>query len=134
MHVFLSSKVPIAYLIKFIPCKIKNIFMLYHGKVKVHSEMKLIVYQLKCYRPTSIISLALLVLCPKLVLLLTNVLSELFLCFPFYFLLSAVLEKPSIFYTSAILEVMWYKPLYNNLLSLTSFFFNSIIKHLRETV
>ena len=46
---------------------------------------------------------------PKLVLLLTDVLSEL----SFWFLLSVVLEKHGFFYTSAIPEVMWYEPLYN---------------------
>ena len=39
-----------------------------------HSEIKLIANQFKCYSPPSIISLALLVLRPKLVLLLTDVL------------------------------------------------------------
>ena len=42
--------------------------MLYRGKGKIHSEIELIIYLLNCYSPTSIISLALLVLSPKLVL------------------------------------------------------------------
>ena len=41
---------------------------------KIHSEIESIIYQLKWYNPTSVISLALLVLCPILVLLLTDVL------------------------------------------------------------
>ena len=51
--------------------------MLYGDKEKINSEVELIVYWLKWYSQTSIISLALLVLRPKLVLLLTDVLSEL---------------------------------------------------------
>ena len=49
--------------------------LLYHGKEKMHSEIKLIIYSLSWYSPTSIIILALLVLYPKLVLLLTACLS-----------------------------------------------------------
>ena len=58
------------------------------GKGKIHGEIKLIVYSLQCYCPTCIISLALLVLRPKLVLFLTDVLSKLSFCFSFCFLLS----------------------------------------------
>ena len=51
---------------------------------------------------------------PKLVLLLTDVHSELSLClcscFCFCF---SVLKRHGVFYTSAIPEVMWYDPLYN---------------------
>ena len=50
-------------------------WMLYGGKEKIHSEIKLIVYKFKCYSTASIISLALLVSCAKLVLLLTDFLS-----------------------------------------------------------
>ena len=50
---------------------------------------------------------------PKLVLLLTDVLSELSLCFSFCFRLS-MLKRHEVFYTSAIPEVTWYEPLYNN--------------------
>ena len=50
--------------------------LLYRGKEKIHSEIKLIIYQLKWYSPTCIISLVLLVLRPKLVLLLTDVLQS----------------------------------------------------------
>ena len=53
-----------------------KLFM-YRGKEKIHSEIDLIIYQLKWYSSTGIISLALLVLRSKLVLLLTDVLSEL---------------------------------------------------------
>ena len=49
--------------------------LLYRGKEKIHSEIELIIYQLEGYSPTSI-SLALLVLRPKLVLLLTDVLQS----------------------------------------------------------
>ena len=59
--------------------------LLYRGKEKIHSETELIIYQIKWYSSTSIINLALLVLHPKLVLLLTDVLSELSLCFSFCF-------------------------------------------------
>ena len=52
-------------------------FLLYRGKEEIHSEIELIIYQLKWCSLTSIISLALLVLHLKLVLLLTDVLSEL---------------------------------------------------------
>ena len=48
-------------------------------------KIKLIVYSLKWYSPTSIISLALLVSRPKLVFLLTDVLSEVALCCSFCF-------------------------------------------------
>ena len=58
-----------------------QIILLYRGKEKIHSEIELIIYQLKWYSPTSIICLALLVLRPKLVLLLIDVLLELSLCF-----------------------------------------------------
>ena len=50
--------------------------MLYRGEEKIHSEIELIIYELKWYSPTRIISLALLVLRPMLVLQLINVLSE----------------------------------------------------------
>ena len=46
--------------------------LLYRGQEKIHSEIELIIYYLKWNSPTSIISLALLVLRPKLVLLLTD--------------------------------------------------------------
>ena len=36
-----------------------HINLLYSGKEKIHSEMELIIYQLKWYSPTSIISLTL---------------------------------------------------------------------------
>ena len=62
--------------------------LLYHGKEKIHNEIELIIYKLKWYSPTSIISLALLALRPKLVLLLTDVLPELSLS-PLLLLLSA---------------------------------------------
>ena len=48
-------------------------YELYRGKEKIHIEIELIISLLKWYNPTSIISLALLVLRPKLVLLLTDV-------------------------------------------------------------
>ena len=44
---------------------------LYCGKEEIHSKIELIIYQLKWYSLTNIISLMLWVLCPKLVLLLT---------------------------------------------------------------
>ena len=50
---------------------------------------------------------------PRLVLLLTDVLSELSLFFSFYFRFP-VLKRHGVFYTSAISEVTWYEPLYNN--------------------
>ena len=81
-------------------------------KEKIHGEIELIIYQLKWYSPTSIISLALLVLRPKLVLQLTDVLLELSLCFSFYFCF-LVLKRHGVFYNSAIPEVTWYEPLYN---------------------
>ena len=59
--------------------------LLYRDKENILIEIELIIHQPKWYSPTSVISLALLVLCPRLVLLLTDVLSELSLCFPFYF-------------------------------------------------
>ena len=62
---------------------------------------------------TCIVSLALLALRPKLVLLLTDVLSELSLCFSFCFCFS-VLKRHGVFYTSMILEVTWYEQLCNN--------------------
>ena len=49
---------------------------------------------------------------PKLVLLVTDVLSELSLGFRFCL---AVLQKHGVLYTSAIPEVSWYKPLYNTI-------------------
>ena len=67
--------------------------VLYRGKEKIYSEIELNIYQLKWYSPTSIISLALLVLRPKLVLLLTNILSELSLCFCFLLLLLLQLKR-----------------------------------------
>ena len=52
-------------------------------------------------------------------LLLTDVLSELSLCFSFYFYFCfSMLEKQGVFYTSVIPEVTWYKPLYNTKLHL----------------
>ena len=89
-----------------------SIHSTYRGKEKIYSEIKLIVYLLKCYSPTSIISLALLVLRPKLVFLLTDVLHS---------YLSTSLSasvSPSVFgtrrlYTSAVPEITWYEPLYN---------------------
>ena len=51
--------------------------LLYRGKEKIHCEVELIIDWLTQYSPTNIISLALLVLRPKLVLLLTDVISEL---------------------------------------------------------
>ena len=56
------------------------------------------------------------VLCPKLVLLLTDVLAELSLCYSFchcFCFSFSMLERHSVLYTSVIPEVMWYKPLYN---------------------
>ena len=50
--------------------------MLYCGKKKIHSEIELIVYYHKWYNPTSIISLVPLVLRPKVVLLLTDVIQS----------------------------------------------------------
>ena len=50
--------------------------VLYHGKEEIHSEIELTIYQLKWYSPTNIISLALWVLRPKLVLLLTEILQN----------------------------------------------------------
>ena len=47
--------------------------LLYHSKEEIHSEIELTIYKLKWYSRTNIISLTLLVLCPKLVLLLTKV-------------------------------------------------------------
>ena len=47
--------------------------LLYHAKEEIHSEIKLTIYQLKWYSPTNIISLALWVLHPNLVLLLTEI-------------------------------------------------------------
>ena len=44
-----------------------SLILLYHGKEKIHSEIELIIYQLKWYSPTCIIGFVLLVLCPKLV-------------------------------------------------------------------
>ena len=70
--------------------------LLYRCKKKIHSEIELIVYQLKWYSPTSFMNLALLVLRPKLVLLLTNVLSDVSLCFSFCFCL-LVLQKHGVF-------------------------------------
>ena len=95
--------------------------MLYRGKEKILSEIELIIYQLKWYCPTSIISLALLVLRPKLVLPLTDVLqsylyfyllyrgkekihSEIKLIIYFCF---SVLKRHGVFYTSAVPEVTW---------------------------
>ena len=49
------------------------IYLLSRCKVEIHSEIELTIYQLKWYSPTNIICLALLVLCPKLVLLLTEI-------------------------------------------------------------
>ena len=46
--------------------------------------------------------------------------SELSLCFSFCFLLSANLKRHSVFYTSVILEVMWYKSQYNNNITSTT--------------
>ena len=46
-----------------------SFLLLYRVKEKIHSEIELIIYQLKWYSPTNIISLALLVLGQKLVLL-----------------------------------------------------------------
>ena len=86
--------------------------MLCCGKDKIYGEIKLIVYQLKCYSPTSIISLALLVLRPKLVLLLTNVFQSCLsasVC-----LLSLKFKRHGVFYTFAIPEAMWYEPLYKD--------------------
>ena len=54
--------------------QILDIYVLYRCREKIHSEIELIIYQIKWYSSTSIISLALLVLRPKLVLLLTDVL------------------------------------------------------------
>ena len=88
--------------------------ILYRGKEKIHREIESIIYSLKWYIPTNIISLALLVLHPKLVLLLTDVLSELSLCFSFCVCSCfTVLKRHGIFYTSAIPEVTWYEPLYS---------------------
>ena len=84
---------------------------IYRGKEKIHSEIKLIIYKLKWYSPTSIISLELLVLCSKLVLLLTDVLQSCLSASA-----SPVLERPEVFYTSAIPEVTLYEPLYNSIL------------------
>ena len=54
------------------------------------------------------------VLRPQLVLLLTNVLSELSLCFSFFCCFSfPVLKRCRVFDTSEIPEVTWYEPLYN---------------------
>ena len=50
--------------------------MLCRGKKKIHSEIELIFHELKWYSPTTIISLSLLVLRPKLVLLLTDILQS----------------------------------------------------------
>ena len=83
--------------------------MLYHGKEKIHSEIELIVYELKWYSPTSIISLALLVLRPKLVLLLTGVLSELSVSASLS--ASASQETRRLLYFHDI-GVTWYEPLY----------------------
>ena len=47
--------------------------VLYHGKKEIHSEIELIIYELKWYSPTNIISLTLWVLCLKLVFLLTEI-------------------------------------------------------------
>ena len=47
--------------------------VLYTDKEEIHSEIELIIYLLKWYSPTNIISLALLVLRLKLVLLLTEI-------------------------------------------------------------
>ena len=52
------------------------LYVLYCGKEKIHSKIDLIVYELKWYSPTSIISLGLLVQRPKLVLQLTNVIQS----------------------------------------------------------
>ena len=55
--------------------------MSYRGKEEIHSEIELTIYQLKWYIPTNIISLALLVLRPNIVLLLTEILQN-FICSP----------------------------------------------------
>ena len=70
------------------------------------------------YSPTGIISLALLVLRPKMVLQLIDFLSELSL-FLSYCL--CFLERHGVFYTSAIPEITWYEPLYNNLIKENGF-------------
>ena len=88
--------------------------MLYRGKEKMFIERELIIYYLQSYSPTSIISLALLVLRPKLVLLPTAVLSELSPCFCFCFCFP-VLKRHGIFYTPAIQEVTLYETLYDNI-------------------
>ena len=47
--------------------------VLYRDKEEIHSKIELTIYKLKWYSPTNIMSLALLVLRPKLVLLLTEI-------------------------------------------------------------
>ena len=51
--------------------------LLYRCEEEIHSEIELTIHQLKWYSPTNIISLALWVLRPKLVLLLTEILQSL---------------------------------------------------------
>ena len=88
-------------------------YLLYRGKEKKHSEIELIIYYLKWYSPTGIISLALLVLRPKLVFLLTDLLpNPLSHYFSFCF---TVLKKRGVFYTSAIPEVTWCESLDNSI-------------------
>ena len=73
----------------------------------VVSEIEVIIYELKWYSPTSIISLALLVLRLKLVYYWPRSFRALSLCF-------CMLQKQGFFYTSALPEVMWYEPLCNS--------------------
>ena len=105
------------YIYVFIPYIRWNLPMelFYRGKEKIHSEIEIIIYKLKWYSPTSIISLALLILRPKFVLVLTDVHSEVSLCFYFYFsfCFSPCFKRHGVFYTSAIPEVTWNEPLYN---------------------
>ena len=54
----------------------KTTIVLYRGKEEIHSEIELTIYKLKWYCPTNIIILALWMLNPKLVLLLTEILQN----------------------------------------------------------
>ena len=49
------------------------IYMLYHNKEEIHSEIELTIYWLKWYSPTSIVSLTRLVLHTRLVLLMIKI-------------------------------------------------------------
>ena len=93
-------------------CVCVCVCVLYRGKEKIHSEIEIIIYQLKWYSPTSIISLALLVFRPTLVLLLTDVLQS-YLSSSLFASASSVLKRHGDFYTSAIPEVTWYESLNN---------------------